>query len=65
MWFSNRDMLQAVERCVDYEPDEYLVVLGMSNNKDMRWDISNPIGYEPVDDVSVEKERLGIPTPRL
>ena len=37
----------------------------MANNKDMRWDISNPIGYAPVDDVSVEKERLGIPTPRL
>ena len=33
VWFSNRDMLQAVERCVDYEPDEYLVVFGMSNNK--------------------------------
>lgn len=64
-WFSNRDMAQCVERCVDYESDEYLAIFGMSNNTDMRWDISNPIGYVPQDDVSVEKKRLGILTPRL
>ena len=23
MWLSNRDMLQCVERCIDYEPDKY------------------------------------------
>ena len=50
---------------MDYESDEYLAIFGMSNNTDMRWDISNPIGYVPQDDVSVEKKRLGILTPRL
>eukprot|EP01047_Picozoa_sp_COSAG01_P050185 COSAG01_NODE_5045_length_4528_cov_2.181079_5_plen_228_part_00 len=76
MWFSNRDMLQCIERCVDYEEDEFKVIFGMSANSNMRWgtfnsrqifgvgrymyinslmqlrtDISNDIGYEPVDDV--------------
>jgi len=54
MWLSNRDMLQVFERCSDWEGSGFQVVNGMSNNEDMRWDISNPIGYAPVDDVSKE-----------
>ena len=64
MWFSNRDMLQCIERCVDHDTDDYTVIFGMSNNSDMRWDISNPIGYEPVDNVAVAKAKLGL-LPRL
>ena len=37
MWFSNRDMLQCVERCVDYEADEFKAIFGMSANSNMRW----------------------------
>ena len=66
MWFSNRDMAQCIERCVDYDGDEFKVVPGMSNNSDMRWDISNDIGYVPLDDVTVAKAKLGLgPPPRL
>ena len=50
--------LQVVRCCADWEGAGFDVVFAMSNNSNMRWDISNEIGYEPVDDVSVVIKHL-------
>ena len=60
MWLSNRDMLQCIERCADWDGNGFKVINGMSNNTGMRWDISNDIGYQPVDDVAVTMREMGI-----
>lgn len=55
MWLSNRDFCRLMECCLTAELQEpYLLVNGMSNNRDMRWDLEpvrRLLGYEPQDDV--------------
>jgi len=60
MWLSNRDMLQCIERCSDWEGHGFKIVYGMSNNRGMRWDVRNDIGYAPVDDIAVTMREMGI-----
>ncbi len=64
MWLSNRDLGQLFTRALsapsDSWPSQAIVVNGMSNNRDMEWDLSSSIrylGYQPVDDVSMYVER--------
>lgn len=59
MWLSNRDLSQLFTRAViapsDVWPSQAIVVNGMSDNRDMDWDLTSAIdylGYRPLDDVS-------------
>jgi uronate dehydrogenase len=51
-WISHRDMVQLVQRCIDYPDYHFVVVYGVSNNLRSRWDNSNVrfLGYRPQDD---------------
>ncbi|RFU49765.1 NAD(P)-dependent oxidoreductase [Paraburkholderia sp. DHOC27] len=64
MWLSNRDLDQLFIRSVlapsDEWPSQAIVVNGVSNNKDMDWDLSGAIkylGYQPEDDAYAHIER--------
>ncbi|MDR5733971.1 NAD(P)-dependent oxidoreductase [Caballeronia sp. LZ025] len=64
MWLSNRDLDQLFIRSVlassDAWPSQAIVVNGVSNNKDMDWDLSGAIeylGYRPEDDAYAHVER--------
>ncbi|GAB5097771.1 NAD-dependent epimerase/dehydratase family protein [Caballeronia sp. HLA56] len=64
MWLSNRDLDQLFIRSVlassETWPSQAIVVNGVSNNKDMDWDLSGAIeylGYRPEDDVYEHVER--------
>lgn len=54
MWLSTRDLCQLMEQAiaVEQEPGSFVVVNGMSNNKNMVWDIEHTgkqLGYTPAD----------------
>jgi nucleoside-diphosphate-sugar epimerase len=55
MWLSNADLERLYEAavCADLSahPERCIIVNGMSANRGARWDLDNPIGYEPVDDI--------------
>lgn len=54
-WISERDMVQLVEKCIDYPYYHYLIAYGVSNNVRNRWDNSNVrfLSYQPQDDAEV------------
>jgi nucleoside-diphosphate-sugar epimerase len=63
MWLSNRDLDQLFIRSVlapsDMWPSQSIIVNGVSNNRDMDWDLSGAIshlGYRPEDDVYAHVE---------
>ncbi|HSH55461.1 MAG TPA: NAD(P)-dependent oxidoreductase [Candidatus Limnocylindrales bacterium] len=49
VWLSQKDCVSLVQSCIDASsiPNGYAIVYGVSNNKDMLHDISNPFGWEP------------------
>lgn len=51
VWFSHRDCVNLVTACIQTEnvPNKYAIVYGMSNNKDLLHDLSNPFGWRPQD----------------
>ncbi len=58
MWLSNRDFCQLFQRAIEADgsawPGGCIVVHGMSNNRDMPWNINSTrqyLGYAPIDDV--------------
>jgi nucleoside-diphosphate-sugar epimerase len=64
MWLSNRDLGEIFIRSVlapaDAWPSPSIIVNGVSNNRDMDWDLSGAIeylGYQPADDVYAHVER--------
>jgi uronate dehydrogenase len=54
-WISHRDMVQLVQRCIDYPDYHFAVVYGVSNNLRSRWDNTNVkfLGYKPEDDSEI------------
>lgn len=54
VWFSHRDCINLVSACIQAEsiPDKYALVYGMSNNKGLVHDLSNPFGWQPKDGAS-------------
>lgn len=58
---TDRDLQQLFEKCIDDETIRFAVFHGLSNNRFKRMDISDArelVGYEPVDDATVENPRL-------
>jgi NAD+ dependent glucose-6-phosphate dehydrogenase len=51
VWFSHRDCLSLVQKCLDAKdiPDNYAIVYGVSDNANRLHDICNPFGWEPQD----------------
>lgn len=51
VWFSHRDAVALVEACIQAEsvPNKYAIIYGMSNNKDLMHNLSNPFGWKPLD----------------
>ena len=51
-WISPRDMTALVRCCIDAPDYHFLIVYGVSNNRDRRWfdEASRRIGYAPRDD---------------
>ena len=51
-WISERDMVQLVDKCIDYPHYHFLIAYGISNNVANRWDNANVrfLGYQPQDD---------------
>jgi len=51
-WISHRDMVQLVERAIDYPHYHFIVAYGVSGNARNRWDNANVrwLGYVPQDD---------------
>lgn len=49
VWFSHEDCISLVDACIqsDDVPENYAIVYGMSNNKDLIHDLSNPFGWTP------------------
>ncbi|MGF6767581.1 nucleoside-diphosphate-sugar epimerase [Paraburkholderia sp. GAS199] len=65
MWLSNRDLgqlfIQSVRAPSAAWPSQSIIVNGVSNNREMDWDLSGAIeclGYRPADDVYAHVERL-------
>jgi nucleoside-diphosphate-sugar epimerase len=59
MWLSNEDLVELFESAVEADLGDrtFLVVNGMSNNRGMRWDLTEAaewLGYEPADDSGAE-----------
>jgi uronate dehydrogenase len=54
-WISHRDMVQLVQRCIDYPNYHFVTVYGVSNNLRSRWDNTNVkfLGYRPVDNSEI------------
>jgi uronate dehydrogenase len=54
-WISHRDMVQLVQRCIDYPNYHFVTVYGVSNNLRSRWDNTNVkfLGYRPQDDSEI------------
>lgn len=60
MWLSNLDMVRLFECAIEAELGErgYVIVNGMSNNRGMRWDLTETeqwLGYIPEDDAYAEE----------
>jgi NAD(P)-dependent dehydrogenase (short-subunit alcohol dehydrogenase family) len=60
MWLSNRDLVRLFECAVEADLDDrsWLVANGMSNNRGMRWDLSEAsdwLGFTPQDDAYAEE----------
>jgi nucleoside-diphosphate-sugar epimerase len=60
MWLSNADLVRLFECAVEAEVGDrlFIVVNGMSNNRGMRWDLSDAaelLGYYPEDDAYAEE----------
>jgi len=60
MWLSNEDLVRLFECAVeaDLEDRTFLVVNGMSNNRGMRWDLTEAteyLGFNPEDDAYAEE----------
>ena len=51
VWFSHRDAVALVQACIEAPevPHKYAIVYGMSNNKGLLHDLTNPFGWAPVD----------------
>lgn len=51
VWISHRDCINLISKCIEAEtiPYNYTIVYGVSNNKDLMHDLSNPFGWEPID----------------
>jgi NAD+ dependent glucose-6-phosphate dehydrogenase len=59
LWLSNDDLVDLFEAAVEADLGDraFLVVNGMSNNRGMRWDLSEAaesLGFEPADDSGAE-----------
>jgi UDP-glucose 4-epimerase len=60
-WVSQRDLHQLILRCVDDEDLLFAIFHGLSDNRFVRMDISEPrelVGYEPQDDLSRDNPAL-------
>ncbi len=60
LWLSNDDLVDLFEAAVEADLGErtFLVVNGMSNNRGMRWDLTEAaehLGFEPADDSGAEE----------
>jgi uronate dehydrogenase len=60
MWLSNDDLVRLFQCAVEAEVDDpgYVVVNGMSNNRGMRWDLTEAaeqLGFYPEDDAYAEE----------
>lgn len=53
IWLSHKDCVKLVRKCIDAEtiPNNFLVIYGVSNNKNRVHDYSNPLGWVPEDGV--------------
>ena len=52
VWLSHRDCIELIKKCVETStvPNNYLILYGISNNKNRVHDYSNPLGWIPQDD---------------
>lgn len=50
-WLSHRDCASLISRCLEAKtvPDNFIILYGVSNNKERFHDISNPFGWAPKD----------------
>lgn len=53
IWLSTRDFKQIFQRAIESDIKGFLIVMGVSRNRDMRWSTEGwmQLGYEPLDDV--------------
>lgn len=51
VWLSQRDCIELINACVNAPavPNRYAIVYGVSRNKDLLHDLSNPFGWQPQD----------------
>lgn len=51
VWFSHRDCVSLVQKCLETRsiPGKFVVIYGISNNTGRLHDISNPLGWVPKD----------------
>ncbi len=51
VWFSHRDCVELINASINAPavPNRYAIVYGMSNNKDLVHDLSNPFDWQPQD----------------
>lgn len=49
VWFAHEDCVELIRRCLEAEkiPNNFLIIYGVSNNKNRIHDFSNPLGWEP------------------
>lgn len=54
VWLSRRDCVELIKACVQAEkvPNKYAIVYGISKNKGLLHDLSNPFGWQPQDGAS-------------
>lgn len=52
-WLSHRDCADLITQCIDAKniPGNFLIICGVSNNRNRIHDIANPIGWKPQDDI--------------
>lgn len=51
VWFSHKDCISLIEKCIEAEqiPGNFVIIYGISNNSGIKHDISNPFGWAPQD----------------
>lgn len=54
VWLSQKDCIELIMACINAEsvPNNYAIVYGISNNKDLIHNLANPFGWEPQDSAS-------------
>lgn len=54
VWFSHRDLVSSIKVCIEAKkiPNNFLIIYGISNNRNRVHDFSSPLGWAPKDDAA-------------